>query len=304
MAGVASRHRARAGARAATCPRSAAAARSRELRLRRAISSGSSTLRDRAQPANAQPRRRPSRADRTTPAPVRSATGMSRRTLDSAGTDALRRLASELSGADALQPVFEEVLDNSERLFHADRAGLWLWHPTREHPLELVGRAAIPRRRSSAASAPRRTTRNLAGFEALRRETVIVFRDADDPRDHAGDARAVRGERHRVAVLRARRLPRRAASRCSSLYHNDAVRLDRRRRPRSPEASATPSRPPSATPGSWPPWRTSPRGSGRSRTCRCACSGIQDVRGHRRDDRGRGRVADRLRHGPRLPRRP
>lgn len=60
------------------------------------------------------------------------------------GTDALRRLASELSGSDALQPVFEEALENSMRLFHADRAGLWLWHPNREHPLELVAGRAHP----------------------------------------------------------------------------------------------------------------------------------------------------------------
>ncbi len=103
------------------------------------------------------------------------------RLVEPTGTDALRRLASELSGAETLQPVFEEVLDNSQRLFQADRAGLWLWHPTREHPLELVARRAFPddiaERVMSATG-----DSNLAGFEALRREEVLVFRDAADPR--------------------------------------------------------------------------------------------------------------------------
>ena len=97
------------------------------------------------------------------------------------GTDALRRLASELSGSDALQPVFEEVLENSVRLFHADRAGLWLWHANREHPLELVAGRDHPElilERVQKATADSK----LAGFEALRRETVIVFHDINDPR--------------------------------------------------------------------------------------------------------------------------
>ncbi len=102
------------------------------------------------------------------------------RTVGPTGTDALRRLASELSGADALQPVLEEVLDNSERLFHADRSGLWLWHATRQHPMELVASREFPEaieRRVRVATGDSR----LAGFEALRTESVIVFRDAADP---------------------------------------------------------------------------------------------------------------------------
>jgi diguanylate cyclase (GGDEF)-like protein/excisionase family DNA binding protein len=102
------------------------------------------------------------------------------RIADPTGTDALRRLASELSGAESLQPVFEEVLENSQRLFHADRAGLWLWHPNREHPLELVARRDFP---NDVAQRVMTATgdSNLAGFEALRREEVLVFRDAADP---------------------------------------------------------------------------------------------------------------------------
>ncbi|MEO5703876.1 MAG: EAL domain-containing protein [Candidatus Limnocylindrales bacterium] len=97
------------------------------------------------------------------------------------GTDALRRLASELSGADALQPVLEEVLENSKGLFHADRSGLWLWHAEKQQPMELVASRDFPEaieRRVHGAAADSR----LAGFEALRTGNVIVFRDASDPR--------------------------------------------------------------------------------------------------------------------------
>ena len=103
------------------------------------------------------------------------------------GTDALRRLASELSGADSLQPVFEEVLDNSIRLFHADRAGLWLWQPENDHPLELVASREFPAAIEQRVRAATKDS-NLAGFEALRRETVIVFKDAADSGLTPGDA--------------------------------------------------------------------------------------------------------------------
>ena len=105
--------------------------------------------------------------------------GAALRVVGPTGTDALRRLASELSGAESLQPVFEEVLENSQRLFHADRAGLWLWHPTREHPLELVARRDFPDAIAERVMAATGDS-NLAGFEALRRGKVLVFRDATD----------------------------------------------------------------------------------------------------------------------------
>src|SRR5262245_23859025 len=102
------------------------------------------------------------------------------RVVGPTSTDALRRLASELSGSDALQPVFDEVLVNSERLFHADRAGLFLWHPNREHPLELVAGHDYPKSIGDKVAEATQES-NLAGFEALRREAVLVFRDAADP---------------------------------------------------------------------------------------------------------------------------
>jgi diguanylate cyclase (GGDEF)-like protein len=101
------------------------------------------------------------------------------RAVGRTGADALRRLASELSGSDALQPVLEEVLDNSERLFHSDRAGLWLWHDAREHPLELVARRDFPDEIERRVAAATRDSK-LAGFEAVRTRRVLVF-NADDP---------------------------------------------------------------------------------------------------------------------------
>ena len=102
------------------------------------------------------------------------------RVIGPTGTDALRRLASELSGSEGLQPVFEEVLKNSQGLFHADRAGLWLWHANMEHPLELVASRAFPEAIAQRVSTATRDSK-LAGFEALRAGTVIVYRDAADP---------------------------------------------------------------------------------------------------------------------------
>jgi diguanylate cyclase (GGDEF)-like protein/excisionase family DNA binding protein len=102
-------------------------------------------------------------------------------TVGPTGADALRRLASELSGSDSLQPLLEEVLDNSEGLFHADRSGLWLWDPAKEHPLDLVAKRHFPEAieaRIRGAS----IDSNLAGLEALRSESVVVFNDAADAR--------------------------------------------------------------------------------------------------------------------------
>jgi diguanylate cyclase (GGDEF)-like protein/excisionase family DNA binding protein len=136
-------------------------------------------------PSSGLDRRGPAASPQPAAGPHRSngarATAVRPRNVGRTGTDALRRLASELSGADALQPVLEEVLDNSERLFHADRAGLWLWHPSREHPLELVASREFPEDIERRVRASTRDS-NLAGFEALRREEVLVFRGTADPR--------------------------------------------------------------------------------------------------------------------------
>ena len=96
------------------------------------------------------------------------------------GGDALRRLASELSGTDDVDTMFDEVLDDSIRLFGADRVGLWLWYPQRERPLELAASRELPADvvayigGLSAAS-------DTAGVRAILSGAVAVFRDLDDP---------------------------------------------------------------------------------------------------------------------------
>jgi diguanylate cyclase (GGDEF)-like protein/excisionase family DNA binding protein len=139
------------------------------------------------------------------------------RVVGPTGTDALRRLASELSGSETLQPVFEEVLENSQRLFHADRAGLWLVHANREYPLELVASRAFPEAIEQRVRASTRDSR-LAGFEALRRETVIVYRDAADPAITPG-MREIYAEQGIASVCFVPAMFRGAAMALLVLYH-------------------------------------------------------------------------------------
>ena len=88
------------------------------------------------------------------------------------------------------------------------------------------------------------------------------------------------------------------------LYHRDGLRVVDRRDRRWPGRSATTWRPPSATPG-WPSRRRTL--ADRLRVdLRAGRPAEPDPgrRGHRPGDRRRGAPADRVRHDPRLPRRP
>jgi hypothetical protein len=58
-------------------------------------------------------------------------------------TDALRRIASEVSGKLDLQAVFAAVLDHSAELFGNERSGLWLIEPG-EFPFRLAAQRGIP----------------------------------------------------------------------------------------------------------------------------------------------------------------
>ena len=99
----------------------------------------------------------------------------------SPGSDgALQRLAAELSGTDDVGTLFDEVLDDSVRLFGADRVGLWLWHSGREHPFELVAARDVPDEIvASVRELP--LTADSAGIRAFQSGNVMVFRDATDP---------------------------------------------------------------------------------------------------------------------------
>jgi diguanylate cyclase (GGDEF)-like protein len=96
------------------------------------------------------------------------------------GHDALRRLAAELSGTDDVGTLFDEVLDDSIRLFGADRVGLWLWHPERDQPLELVAARDLPPE-IVAYIQSLSSTAETAGLRAIREGRLLVFRDASGP---------------------------------------------------------------------------------------------------------------------------
>jgi len=99
---------------------------------------------------------------------------------EAASTDALRRLAADLSRADGVQEILDEVLDNSVELFHADRVAVWFNDPTHDRPLELAAARALPDSiESKVATITRRS--ETAGLRALRLGTVLVYRDISDP---------------------------------------------------------------------------------------------------------------------------
>jgi diguanylate cyclase (GGDEF)-like protein/excisionase family DNA binding protein len=79
-----------------------------------------------------------------------------------------------------LDAVFQDVLDNSARLFHADRAGLWVWDPVREPPLALAASRNLPAELEALTLSSERISA-LAAVRSLRSQSVLVFRDASDP---------------------------------------------------------------------------------------------------------------------------
>ena len=120
----------------------------------------------RAAKRKSAPRRARSLRAVTAPSPSAEATG----------TAALRRIASELSGTDELEHVFEEVLDDAIRLFELDRAALWLWDPSHEPVMELAAGRRVP------PELQRRVVEIARGFDdktlrLLRAGTALVLRD-------------------------------------------------------------------------------------------------------------------------------
>jgi GAF domain-containing protein len=94
-----------------------------------------------------------------------------------AGVDALRRLASEVSGQLDLQTLFAEVVADAVPLFGLTRMGLWLYHADRAHPFTIVAESGLSRElldwvASLGADA------GAAGVRAVRSATVVTIRDA------------------------------------------------------------------------------------------------------------------------------
>ncbi|HEY2917154.1 MAG TPA: EAL domain-containing protein [Candidatus Limnocylindrales bacterium] len=96
-----------------------------------------------------------------------------------ASTDALRRLAADLSKADGVGEILEEVLDNSVELFGADRVAVWFYDPGHEHPLELAAGRSLPESIEHKVATLSREA-DSAGMRAIRRGTIFVYRDIED----------------------------------------------------------------------------------------------------------------------------
>lgn len=96
------------------------------------------------------------------------------------GADALRRLAAELSGDRDLDGLFREVVEDSVRLFGADRVGLWLYDERRQSPLTLVAGRRIPAGLARYMAALGRDA-ETPGIRAMRSGDVLVAADATGP---------------------------------------------------------------------------------------------------------------------------
>ena len=99
---------------------------------------------------------------------------------DSTGDGALRRLAAELSGSQDIARLFNEVLDDSIRLFGVDRVGLWLWDANAADPNQLVASRNVPDEIVAfARTLPPNTT--SAGGGRFLDGAIRIARTADDP---------------------------------------------------------------------------------------------------------------------------
>ena len=87
--------------------------------------------------------------------------------------EALRRIASEVSGKLDLTSVFDAVMDNAYALFGIDRCGLWVVEPD-DHPLRLVAQRELSPDIIAAVGHLRRDART-AGMKALRERRLHVM---------------------------------------------------------------------------------------------------------------------------------
>ncbi|HEY7133197.1 MAG TPA: GAF domain-containing protein, partial [Candidatus Limnocylindrales bacterium] len=93
------------------------------------------------------------------------------------GGDALRRLASEVSGRLDLDTIFEDVVADAMEIFQLARIGLWLYDGRRRTPLTIAAHHGLTDEvlewvSSLVADAP------VAGFKALATREVVALQDA------------------------------------------------------------------------------------------------------------------------------
>jgi len=105
-----------------------------------------------------------------------------------AGADALRRLASEVSGQIDLETLFADAIADAMDLFSLARIGLWLYHAERRHPLSLAAQHGLTDEvlgwvSTLAPDAP------AAGLLAIRSRDVVTLGDTliDTPTDDVRD---------------------------------------------------------------------------------------------------------------------
>jgi diguanylate cyclase (GGDEF)-like protein len=105
-----------------------------------------------------------------------------------AGGDALRRLASEVSGRLDLETLFEDALSDAIGIFQVARIGLWLYDRRRRNPFSLGANIGLSEEVLDWVSSLTPDSA-AAGLRAIGTGEVVVLRDA--LRDAVGGAREI-----------------------------------------------------------------------------------------------------------------
>jgi len=107
----------------------------------------------------------------------------SRRAMDAAndptaGANALRRLASEVSGQLDLETVMADLVADAMSLFSLARMGFWLYDARRTHPFSLGAQHGVSRELLDWVSGLRADSK-AAGLRAIRSGEVVTIRDVE-----------------------------------------------------------------------------------------------------------------------------
>ncbi|HET7031179.1 MAG TPA: diguanylate cyclase [Candidatus Limnocylindrales bacterium] len=113
-----------------------------------------------------------------------------------AGVEALRHLAAEVSGPLDLQTLFPQVVADAIRVFGLTRMGVWLYHAERPRPFSLAAQRGLSDEVLGWVSSLPETA-DAAGVRALRAGEVITIKDAvvDTPTPDAREIYAANGIR-------------------------------------------------------------------------------------------------------------
>jgi diguanylate cyclase (GGDEF)-like protein len=93
---------------------------------------------------------------------------------DPTRAEALGRIAAKVSGRRDLASLFDDIIDEAFGLFGVDRAGLWVYDATAEHPLTLAAQRGLPPIILDAISSLTPDART-AGMDALKTRRVRVL---------------------------------------------------------------------------------------------------------------------------------